>query len=109
MTLVFQQAFKLGSQKLLFPFNEGANLTLHLLHLTLFVKHKSTHGSLVVQVFKNFLDPSYNLRFFLCSYFLAISNSILEVELGLDTTHLHPRFREASDTKCKDDAPVIDS
>jgi hypothetical protein len=109
MTLVFQQAIKLGSQELLFPFNKGANFTLDLLHLTLFIKHRSTHGSLVIQVSRNFLDLSFNLCFFLCSSFLAISNSILEAKLRLDTTHLDPRFREASDANCKDDALAIDS
>jgi hypothetical protein len=109
MTLVFQQTIKLGSRKLLFPFNKGANFTLDLLHLTLFIKHRSTHGSLVVQVSRNFFNPSYNLCFFLCSSFLAISNLILKVELGLDTTHLDPRLKEANDANCKDDAPTIDS
>jgi len=38
--LLFQQIIKLGNQKLMFPFNIGANLTLDLLHLTFFIKHK---------------------------------------------------------------------
>jgi len=38
--LLFQQIIKLGNQKFMFPFNIGVNLTLDLLHLTFFIKHK---------------------------------------------------------------------
>jgi hypothetical protein len=106
---VFQKAIKFGNHELIFPFNKGATFTSNLLHLTFFIKHRSVDGSLVVQVSKNFLDLSYNWRFFLCSSFLAISNLILEVESKLDTTHLDPRFREASDANYKGDALIIDS
>jgi hypothetical protein len=54
------------------------------------------------------LDPSYKLHFILYSSFLAISNSILKAKLGLNTTQINPRFREASDANYEDDAPAAD-
>jgi hypothetical protein len=43
------------------------------------------------------------------SSFLAISNSIPEAELGLDTTHLDLGLKEANDANCEDDAPIANS
>jgi hypothetical protein len=84
------------------------------LHLTCYTSPFSSnidfaHGSLVVQVSWNFLDLSYNLHFFLCSFFLAISNSIPKAESRLYTKHLNPRFREANNANYENDVPTVNS